>query len=116
MGLKNQVALGTGGGRAIGRCIALRLAREGAELCIVGREETADEIRELGARAEPIVADVRNEDQVQAAAGVDRYSGQQGRHHRSHGPDRRGPAGGLEVYLHCQRGAGTAFQPGRRSQ
>ena len=77
MGLKNQVALVTGGGRAIGRCIALRLAREGADLCIVDREETkleetADEIRELGARAEAIVADVRNEDQVQAAAALAR--------------------------------------------
>ena len=77
MSLKNQVALVTGGGRAIGRCIALRLAREGADLCIVGREETkleetADEIRGLGARAEAIGADVRNEDQVQAAAALTR--------------------------------------------
>ena len=77
MSLKNQVALVTGGGRAIGRCIALRLAREGADLCIVGREETkleetVDEIRGLGARAEAIVADVRNEDQVQAAAALTR--------------------------------------------
>ena len=77
MSLKNQVALVTGGGRAIGRCIALRLAREGADLCIVGREETkleetADDIRGLGARAEAIVAEVRNEDQVQAAAALAR--------------------------------------------
>ena len=72
MSLNNQVALVTGGGRAIGRCIALRLAREGADLCVVGIEETelevtADEIRGLGARAEAVVTDVRKEDQVQAA-------------------------------------------------
>ena len=75
MSLKKQVALVTGGGRAIGRCIALRLAREGVDLCLVGRERavleaTAEEIRGLGAWSEAAVADVRDEEQVRAAVAL----------------------------------------------
>ena len=72
MHLKNQAVLVTGGGRAIGRCVALRLAREGTYLCVVDRkeaalEETAAEIRGLGVRAESAVAYLRHEDQVREA-------------------------------------------------
>jgi NAD(P)-dependent dehydrogenase (short-subunit alcohol dehydrogenase family) len=74
-----QVAFITGGGRAIGKCIALRLARDGLDLAIVSPdrdelEETAAEIRQLGRCAEPIVADVTCEDQVLAAVQQTRRS------------------------------------------
>ncbi len=61
--LAGQVAVITGAGRGIGRGIAIRLAREGMRLVIAGRtaeavERTAAELRELGAEALPVVADV----------------------------------------------------------
>ena len=70
-GLEGKVALITGGGRGIGRAIALRLAREGADVAISDlNESTADEaakeIRDLGSRAIAIGADVTKADQVDA--------------------------------------------------
>lgn len=58
-----QVAVVTGGAKGIGRAIALALAREGADLIIVGRDraaldETAAEIETLGRRAHGIAADL----------------------------------------------------------
>ena len=63
MRLENRVALITGGGRGIGRAIALAYAREGAKLVLAARtldelEETAKEIRGLGAEAFVFQADV----------------------------------------------------------
>ena len=67
-----SVVLVTGGGRGIGRGIALRLAHDGHDIALVdvnaeGIESVAAEVREIGAKATTFVADVGDRDQVFAA-------------------------------------------------
>ena len=67
-----QVAVVTGGGSGIGRCIAHELASLGAQVVLVGRnreklERTAGEIRDDGGQANFEVCDIRDEAAVRAA-------------------------------------------------
>ena len=72
MSIEGKVALVTGAGQGIGRGIALRLARDGADVCLVDVkadkiEAVAGEIRALGRKAATFVADISRRDQVFAA-------------------------------------------------
>ncbi|BBY73813.1 diacetyl reductase [Mycolicibacterium parafortuitum] len=72
MALNGKVALVTGAARGIGRGIALRLARDGADVALVdihqgGLDDVAAEIAEIGSKATTFVADVSDRDQVFAA-------------------------------------------------
>lgn len=76
---RGRAAIVTGASRGIGREIALGLARAGARVALAGRDEAAlagvaREVRELGATALPVRADVTVpadcRDLVAAAAGV----------------------------------------------
>ncbi len=80
-GLDGKVALVTGGGGGIGKAVALRLAREGCAVGLVGRNgaalaSVATEIRGLGRAAAEAVCDVGDRaavgptmDRLQAALG-----------------------------------------------
>jgi NAD(P)-dependent dehydrogenase (short-subunit alcohol dehydrogenase family) len=67
--LKDQVALVTGGGRGIGRAVAIHYAEEGAAVAITSRtqgqvDETVESIRKTGGTAIGIAGDVSKPEDV----------------------------------------------------
>ena len=82
MSLNNQTALVTGASRGLGRAIALRLAQDGAAVCVNYRARSADadsvvnQIRAAGGRAIPLQADIG--DPAQAQELVRRAAGELG--------------------------------------
>jgi len=77
--LKGKTVFITGGSRGIGLSIALRLAKEGANIVIAAKTDTphpklpgtiftaCKQIEEVGGKALPIKCDIRNEEEVQQA-------------------------------------------------
>lgn len=68
--MSGKVAAVTGSGRGIGRSVALRLAREGADVVVTDidptmAEETASAVRKLGQNAHALAVDVADLDQVE---------------------------------------------------
>jgi NAD(P)-dependent dehydrogenase (short-subunit alcohol dehydrogenase family) len=71
--LDGQVAIVTGGGKGIGRAIALELSAAGACVLVTGRDEralgeTVGEIAHGGGQARHLVGDVREDSHARAAA------------------------------------------------
>lgn len=71
--LQDKIAVVTGGGRGIGREIALAFAQAGADLVLASRtkadlDRVAAEIEGLGRRALPLPADIRDPDAVNEMA------------------------------------------------
>ncbi len=71
MRLAHKIAIITGGGRGIGRAVALEFASQGADVVVCARtkeqiEGVAADIRKLGRRGLALVCDVSDETQVKA--------------------------------------------------
>ncbi len=89
MSLSGKTLFITGASRGIGLAIALRAARDGANVAVAAKTDrphpklpgtihtAADEIAKAGGNGLPIVCDIRSEDQVAAAVGqcVERFGG-----------------------------------------
>jgi len=89
MSLKNKTVFITGASRGIGKAIALRLAREGANIIIAAKSveenpklggtiySAAGEIESAGGQALGVQCDIRFEDQVQNAIdkGIEKFGG-----------------------------------------
>jgi 3-oxoacyl-[acyl-carrier protein] reductase len=81
MKLRGKVAIITGGGRGLGRAIALAMAKEGARSIVVSRsweeiQEVLSQIRGAGGEAFAFLGDVSREDHVSRMVeeGINRFS------------------------------------------
>ncbi len=84
----------SGGSRGIGLAIALRAARDGANVCLIAKTSEPDprlpgtihtaaaEIESAGGRALPVVGDIREEDSVLGRRGEMRRALRRDRHLR----------------------------------
>ncbi len=73
MELKDKVVVVTGGGRGVGRSIALAMAREGARLALVARTESElnavrEEVEALGGEAIAVPTDISDPKQIEDMA------------------------------------------------
>ena len=89
MTFANKTAFITGASRGIGKAIALRLAKNGANIAIAAKSveenpklggtifSAAEEIEKAGGKALPVQCDIRFEDQIKAAINktVERFGG-----------------------------------------
>ena len=71
MNISGKNAVVTGGGRGLGKAVALALAHEGVNIAVTGRNEenlknTVEEIRNIGVKAEYAVFSIDNEAEVKA--------------------------------------------------
>jgi meso-butanediol dehydrogenase / (S,S)-butanediol dehydrogenase / diacetyl reductase len=80
--LEGKRAIVTGGGRGVGRGIALALAAEGASVAVCGRtlsalEETCERIAERGGKALAVICDITDAEQLRALveAAVEAFGG-----------------------------------------
>ena len=87
--LKQKTIFVSGASRGIGLAIALKAAKDGANVALIAKTAephpklegtvytAAEQIEEAGGQALPIVGDIRNEDEVEAAVeqAVDRFGG-----------------------------------------
>ncbi len=76
--LTGKTAVVTGGGRGIGRSIALALASAGADVAVVARTsaqvgDVADLVRKKGQKGLPVTADLTDPSNVDAAANLIKY-------------------------------------------
>ena len=72
LGLDGRIALVAGASRGLGRATALALAREGADVYVLGRdaerlESVAEEVRALGRRSHALTVDVTDRSGLRAA-------------------------------------------------
>jgi len=77
--LKGKTAFITGASRGIGKAIAMRLAKDGANIAVVAKTKdphptlpgtvysAVEDIESIGGKAIPCIADIRFEDQIQTA-------------------------------------------------